>query len=360
MQAITAHIIRLKSALPSIEMTDKMRAAFLKGLIVVGAVYVLILLTLIIRSDAILKNAQQSLPTKTVLIENIAPIKMVHGDGVHENSTPNKIGEATSSEAILPVITADKNSYFKEYHKAYPIPQDRKLISVLITGVTSIDDKVKTDLDALPETIAFSLSPYSKDLEKIETHLYEQGREMWLSIPMEYLSPDNKIVDPGPRALLSRLAFLNNQENLHWTMSRAHYYAGLSANSSSAFLKNQPVMRLILKDIFSRGLGLIDENPDGLSYFEQNAAFHNAPYLKVDVNLSKTEWFNAIRESYLSAIQIARDTGHSFIVVPYYPNMVRDLQSFIASLDENEFAIVPPSSVASMGIADNIMFASPE
>ena len=362
--ALAAHIDSLKSLCGN----GEVRAAFIRGVIVTLIIYALIFAVLFLRSDSILKNTQDKLATKTVLIESAAPIKVVNEESFSDEDEPQAeailpvelgFGEKTAL-GVLPIITPEGKSYFSEFKKDTLIAEDAKTVSVIITNLASLGDKEKRDIAELNENIAYSISPYLKDSASLHSYLSAEDRELWLSLPIERASDGGTITDPGPKALLSRLSYANNKDNLNWIMAQGHSYTGLAAFSNSAFTKNQPVMRLILKDVFARGLGLVDLNPDGLDYFEQNAAFNNAPYLRGSVNLSKPEWRDNIKGGLERAEKLALMQGKALIVVPYYPNVIKELKQWLPRLSNSDIRVVPPSSVAAMGISSDILFKSPE
>lgn len=336
--------------LPALGSTQT-RTAFMRGAIAVLALYSLFFALVFIRSGATLEAAQNNLPSKTVIIESSAPIKIAHGDS-HAVKGATNHGEATNA-------IADATSPFTHYKKTVALPAGKKYISVLVTDIHTLNDATKRSISALPDNVSYVVSPYSQSIEAIEDYLYGAKREIWLSLPMERVTKSNQLVDPGPKAILSRLSFGKNQDNLNWALERAHYYAGLAGFSSATFIKNQPVMRLLLKDIFSHGLGLLDLNPEGLGYFEQNAAYHNAPYMRGAVNLSLEQWQGRSKAAFNAVQEQARDYGSALVVVPHYPKLMSDLELWLKTLDR-EFAIVPPSSVAGMGIADDLLFSSPK
>jgi len=325
--------------------------AMARGLVVASGIYILILLSLLIRSDAIYNNIEATLPQRIVPVS--APNILASEKAAEDYKRP-ALGEQTA-QGLLPAINEDGLSYFKAFRHEFMLPHGNPTISILLTGLHDLGAENKSLLDNLPPEIGVILSAYQNNLSTMEKRLRADKREIWLQLPMERHKADESYIDPGPKAILSRRPLVDNKEMMHWTMSRAQNYIGLATYSSDVFAKNQPVMRAMLKDIFDRGLGLLELNPDGLTYFEQNAAFFNAPYIRTDIDVSNEQWLTRRKDAFIQAEARARETGHSLLLLPFYPNAINDLKLWLRGLESNGFILVPSSAIAAKGIAPDTL-----
>lgn len=362
--------------------------AFLQGLAVVALVYGGIFAFILLKSDTTLKNMQDRLIAQTILIEREqipAPVDTTtyipsekFGPEIQqaeiqieavkeiepiETALPLEPAEHTQTEIIsggalrsapmeglyeetqngpLPIISADGLSPFMAYKKPFSLT-GKPLIAVVVLdfGLSALlSDQL---IAQLPPEISLILSPYAADAEQWQKKARDNGHETWLQLPLE----NRKFIsnDPGPQALLAQASIKYNQDRLGWILSRAPGYAGVAGETDEIFDHASNTLSGVFKNIFSRGLGYLEMNPQAGPAIEEISLGNKSPYARSDL---------FIEDVSLKAIEKqASDRGYVIGIIRPTPNNIKALTTWFNTLDAKGYTLAPVSAIAEAVAAGN-------
>ena len=150
------------------------------------------------------------------------------------------------------------------YAAGFDPSDQRPKVGLILAGIGLNGADSQDAANSLPGGITFALSPYAQISPDLLGKIRLAEHEYLLSLPMEPQSfPLN---DPGDKALITRNTPEENEQRLHWALSRFAGYVGVTgalgsmrgerfANASYAF---DPV----LHELSARGLLYADPRPD--------------------------------------------------------------------------------------------------
>ena len=199
----------------------------------------------------------------------------------------NALSERVDDYTIPLKPHGDTPSAFEAYRKAYAPPSivTGNYYALVFYDYGLSDTLSEAVRQNLPNDITLAISPYAASASAKREDLGANEYESWMMLPMETLQ--FPAVDPGPKALLTRTSYENNQDHLYWTLSRAQGYAGIVAYSDTAFAQAKPVFGALMKEVFDRGLGYVDLNSDGNAQIGSIAARYPNRYAQASVNFDK-------------------------------------------------------------------------
>ncbi len=165
---------------------------------------------------------------------------------------------------LLPVSRIeDDMTPFLAYKYPFQPKPNVPMISFVIVDYGLSGKIAQTMLDNLPPEITFALTPYAEDAVKWGAAARAYGHEFWLSLPMQ--SRDLGQNDTGPEALMINAIPAENQARLLSVMGSVAGYAGLVTQKNHVFTKGD-AQDPVLTQIFGRGLGMVESNPDMPAY----------------------------------------------------------------------------------------------
>ncbi len=351
---------------------------FLQGLAGVAGVYVLLFTLIWIQSDKTMARLETRLASKTVIIDKgDAPThaaattdphaKPEHGEdheqaqAANEESTPQITGKKAlvpapikdlyekAEEGNLPQIRVkDGLSPFKGYKKPF-VAADKPKIAIIISDYGLSERASKLTLNSLPAAVTLLLSPYSTAPEDWQKKARKSGHELWMGTPFE--TADYPFHDPGPRTMLSTASLKYNQDTLKWNLARTTGYAGVAGKTDYLFAGATSLLQPIIKFVYGRGLGYLELNPGKTADVETMAVTANAAYAKVDVIINES--LGASEGSPLKKIEfIAEQKGHAIGVLNPHISSLRDIKTWLTTLESKGFQLVPVSVIAGQGIKD--------
>ncbi len=195
---------------------------------------------------------------------------------------------------------------------------------------------------ALPSAMSAAISPYAYHSEPILQQMRTQGRESFLSLPMEPRGFPTD--DAGSEAMLTGNSDGVNLQRLQWAMSRLSGYVGatpaMGALRGERFAASTTQMAPILGDLASRGLMYIDprpnaKHPPGIVGRSVDVVV-DAPAVRTEID-AKLAQLETIARAHGSALGVAG---------PPHPVTVARLAAWAASLASRGFVLVPVSALA--------------
>ncbi len=242
----------------------------------------------------------------------------------------------------LPRIGADHRLPLQVYAAAVAPADARPRIAILLTGLGMLGAEDADAVRALPSAMSAAISPYAYHSEPILQQMRAQGRESFLSLPMEPRSFATD--DAGSEAMLTGNSDGVNLQRLRWAMSRLSGYVGatpaMGALRGERFAASATQMAPILRDLAARGLMYIDSRPNakhppGVVGRSVDVVV-DAPAVRTEID-AKLAQLETIARAHGSALGVAG---------PPHPVTVARLAAWGASLASRGFVLVPVSALA--------------
>jgi polysaccharide deacetylase 2 family uncharacterized protein YibQ len=250
--------------------------------------------------------------------------------------------EKTESGA-WPVVGADGTKPWRYYAKSYDRKGTLPMIAIVVSGLGENKNVTEAAL-TLPENIAFSFSPYAKNLTSWVKAARIAGHEMLIDLPLE---PANyPVSDPGPYGLLAAKGSDANQKHLQWLMSRFPGYVGFLTPQNEVFTANADAFKELLQTLTTHGLMLAVGSEPAKKETKQMIESGTAAAVIGDVLLDEELSATAIQDRLGSLERTAKSRGYAIGIAQAYPITVQQLKLWSARLAEEGFVLVPVTFIA--------------
>jgi len=300
------------------------------------------------QSDKTIENLEEKLASQTFVIERESAGHPGGNSHEPEMELPPQTGnslfpapldglyEKNKEGGLLPIKKGSMTA-FKAYQRAFT-NEGKPLISVIVSDFGLSEIASKTVLDDLPPEISVALSPYAEHPDDWQKRARETGHEVWMTLPIE----SNRMTDqePGPQIVLRRASNKYNQKKIEWALSRTTGYAGIIAYTDDTFLGINSVTQSIFRDLFARGVGFVELNPQAPPLIETIALSSRTPYARNNVFIETT--------SLKEIEKIAKQYGYAVAILKPYPNSVKSVKTWLDTLPQKGFSIAPVSAVADL------------
>lgn len=245
-----------------------------------------------------------------------------------------------SPYGALPIVGKNKLKPFDAYKKSVVLDTEKPVIALGITGIGMSGHLYDGIFKRLSPNASIILSPYVAEINDIQKMARSKGYEVWLSLPLENKGFPN--TDPGSKGILVNAGLKFNQENYKNVLASTSGYAGLAAYTDGAFKDSKPMLRGLLGEAFTRGLG----------FFEMNSG-RDAMSLKVAINARAPYIVNSLRPSektieqrFTAFKRLAKRNNEVVGVIEVNPAMLAGFQKEIIKAEEEGFQIIPLSALA--------------
>jgi uncharacterized protein len=164
------------------------------------------------------------------------------------------------SKQNLPRIAADGRTPMQVYAAGFDRNSRHPWIGLLVAGIGLNVVESDAAIRILPGAVSLAMSPYALKLTKLLETARAAGHEYLMAIPLE--AAGFPLNDPGPNTLLTGLSASANDKLLHWALSRAGGYVGVTGvigtmrGERLAAMTDQ--MDALLTEFGHRGLLYID------------------------------------------------------------------------------------------------------
>lgn len=234
---------------------------------------------------------------------------------------------------------------WRRYAAAYEPSDVRPRIAVVLTGLGLSTGATEAAINRLPPGVTLSFTPYARRLEHWIALARANGHEVMLDLPMEPVTyPDD---DPGPKALLTQLDPIENEDRLRWVLERAQGYVGVAATMGSRFTGSEAHLTPILQAIKVRGLMFLDNRASEQSVAARTARAVRLPHAVNDRTLDAGHAGRAAIDARLAQIErVALSDGASVAMGRPYPATIERLREWVRTLDDRGFALVPITALA--------------
>lgn len=250
-------------------------------------------------------------------------------------------------DGVLPMIREkDGLTPFDAYRRPFPATEGPK-IALVVVDIGLSPEASAAAIKALPPETSLVISPYAEALDTLQSQARGQGHELWLSLPLESSAVPSP--DPGAKAIYLNASMERNKERLLWTLGRTIGYAGVAAITPSPVLASESQARRLLGNVFSRGLALADLSEKPAKTAKTEAGMSQAPYIGGGVFADAHSDPESIRETLDLAVSKALKNNSAVVVIHPYPASLKEVQKWIAGLEDQGITLTPLSALAKGG-----------
>lgn len=229
--------------------------------------------------------------------------------------------------------------------RAYQLPFDFKKVNerpVVVFVVKDFGLSAETSqsaLDLLPPEVGFILSPYSTLPEEWIRLARESHHEIWLNTPIE----NKELVqnDTGSATIMIKSSYVQKLSALHWTLARGSGFIGVSAHSDDMILESKEQYSNLVDEIYNRGLGYLELNPNANSFIQSKALTNDAPYVKADMEVLRMTGENSFEQ----LEDKLNENGVIVAVIPNFPNQIKNLATWILKNGQSNYTLAPASAM---------------
>ncbi len=245
---------------------------------------------------------------------------------------------------MLPISRIqDDMTPFQAYKKPFEAVAGRALVSIVIVDFGLSESLSNTALEKLPADITLVLNPYADDPAKWASSSRSKGHEFWLSLPMQ--TKEFGTGDTGPNTLLLNASKEENEARLFNVMGTAAGYAGIVSQEGHVFTQDIPSAEPIQKQIFGRGLGFVESNPDAAAFGIKSATDNGYPYAQNTLWLDSDLRPDAIDRALKDLEAQATKKGKAIAFVHPYPAVMTKLESWLKDAESKGLQIAPLSAM---------------
>lgn len=256
--------------------------------------------------------------------------------------------ETTADNFTLPIRRKkDGLSAFNAYKNPFTPITNKPLLSIVLYDVGLSEKRFYRLNNNMPNEVSFSLSPYSHNIQYLSDTAREKGREIWLTLPME--TRDYPVTDPGPYTLLTELNLQQNTYRLHQILNSTQGYIGFLSQINHSFTDKTVEYSPYIKEIFERGLAIVDTYPYRDNFVKEYAAKNNFPYGGINFWLDEEMGPLALNQKIRQIIEFGEATGRVTVIARPYPASIKALEKFLQSSAIQKFELAPLSAQVKYG-----------
>jgi uncharacterized protein len=264
-------------------------------------------------------------------------------DGASRTPDPRLV--ESSRHGAIPRAATDGARPLDAYASTAAAGVDRKMprIAVVVGGLGIGSTTTAEAIARLPESITLGFAPYGSELPRWAARARGTGHEILLQLPMEPFDyPDN---DPGPQTLLTSLPPEQNVDRLHWMLSRAQGYIGVTNYMGARFTANEAALGTVLRDVGKRGLLYLDDGSSPRSIATQAAEAAKAPFVKADLVIDASANWADIDAALARLEAIAAERGIAVGTASALPLSIERIARWAKAAKERGVHIVPLSTI---------------
>ncbi len=279
-------------------------------------------------------------------VQNHAAVELDHGDAGPDVLEPAPVeGLIENSEfGPLPRIHPETGiTPFEAYRRPFTLNrQDKKLLSFVVTDYGLSKSNSERVLKALPKEVTFVLSPYAQDPQEWIDKARAKGHEVWLNIPIQ--NQNFGLRDPGPAALLLRSSLKHNTELMRQLMGSVQGYAGIASYTDEIFVNSPTLMKTTMGEIYKRGLAFMELNARPEDTIKDAALSGGAPYTEIDMVMEQLE-NKEFKISNLSILAgLAGDQGYAIAQLRPSPNIIKQFENWHKLALDQGLTLAPASA----------------
>jgi polysaccharide deacetylase 2 family uncharacterized protein YibQ len=267
---------------------------------------------------------------------------------VHLAVAPDRRLIEKSRFGPLPRIGADGSRaseiYARPLVSSTGLPSTAPRVALLIGGMGLDAAATGMAVLTLPGAVTLGFAPYGRDLEHQVANARDKGHEVVLQLPMEPY--DYPQTNAGAHSLLTSASPAENQDHLHWLMSRFTGYSGVANFLGAKFTADEASLTPVLQEIAARGLYFADDGTSAQSLATLLAPKLGLEAAKADVVLNSSQRTGALASDLLQLEAKARDKGIAVgIASGLTSEDIERIARFAGMLEAKGIHLVPLSSL---------------
>ncbi|WP_193172233.1 divergent polysaccharide deacetylase family protein [Nisaea nitritireducens] len=249
-----------------------------------------------------------------------------------------------TEKGMLPMVAPDGRKAWETYARPFDGDTKRPRIAIIMTRMGISHSLTEAAAEVLPPEISFSFSPAASDLDNQVAMAQRAGHEIFLDIPMEPFG--YPINDPGPLTLLTSLSAVDNLNRLESALGRTVGYAGVIGVKGSQFTTDEEALTPVLAVLKERGLMYVDSAATSRTIALEIAGTIQLPRAVANANIDDNPAISEMERRFAALERTARRTGYALGVVPPLPLTIDLLASWVSTLAERGFTLVPATAIA--------------
>lgn len=264
------------------------------------------------------------------------------GSGALVSAPVPGLYESTGA-GLLPTPRKDDGlTPFEAYKRPFKKNNEQPVISIVITDLGISRSKTEKIIEDMPADITLAFSPYARNLKLLTDVARKAGHEVWLTLPME--TKNYPINDPGPSTLLVNASVEQNKSRLTSTLAATQGYAGFVSEKNHVFRSEDSEVNPSVKEIFSRGLAVLDSNTSVSSFVGGIASKNDYPHAKNNFWLDDDMTPIALNQQIRRMMEYAQGADHVIVMLHPYPASLKTIKKFLDSEASKNYQIAPVSA----------------
>ena len=262
--------------------------------------------------------------------------------GSLEPVSPDMMEE--SPHGYVPKIAEDGREPWQHYAGRYRNPDKRPRIAVVFMNMGLNRVAADATIGKMPAAVAFAFQPYARETERYMDVARAQGHEAFIQIPLE--PSDHPNSDPGPHALLTKLAGPDNVYRLEWALSRSPGFVGVTYDLGDKFLSTADAVRPVFEALKARGLMVLDTRLGANSVAQPVARDIGLPIAVNDVWIDRNPAKAAIDLALAELERIALKDGYAIGAAEPNPSSIERVLAWTQKLKDKNIVLAPVSALA--------------
>ena len=236
---------------------------------------------------------------------------------------------------------------------AAPLADGRPMIAMVIDDL-GLRRANTAALIALPGPLTLAFLPYADALEPQTRAARAAGHELLVHVPMEATGHEW----PGPNALLSGLSPTEMLSRLRAQLRSFPDFVGVNNHMGSLLTADRAEMTLVMAELRARELLFLDSRTSAQSVAASEAQRLGVPHAERDVFLDNELGPDYVRRQLLQTEQLARRRGYAVAIAHPHDVTIAALRTWLPSLEQRGFALVPISAVVARASCANGLLTS--
>lgn len=215
-------------------------------------------------------------------------------------------------------------------------------IAIVLIG-TGLSRSTSEATYTLPREISVALTPYSSLIEELTSRYKASNREYLVEVPME--PADYPITDPGPHALLSSQALVENLSQLEWSLSRVKGAVGVASPLTEKFTESGTAVQQVIEKLSSDQLPFLASRPEAATALNDFIKAEPDVTVRVAGAVIDQQIDPASIEESLKALEAqAKKKGYAIGVGRPYPVTIQALKNWAPGLASRGVVLAPFSA----------------
>lgn len=255
----------------------------------------------------------------------------------HEPPAP---APATVRTAALPPPPMPPDAPLWRRNAVPPPPADGRPRVVIVIDDMGVDRKRSGRIAALPGPLTLAWLPYARDLPAQAAAARRRGHELIVHVPMEPAGGE----DPGPGALLTRLAPEELRRRLTANLAAFDGYVGINNHMGSRFTADRMGMAVVMAELSARGLLFLDSRTTAETQAPALAETYRLPVLSRDVFLDHVQTAKGVAAALAKLEEVARRDGVAIAIGHPYDVTAAALEAWLPTLEAKGLRLIPLSA----------------